>query len=189
LNRTPPVAHSADAINGDEPALKVITIYQDPLTRQWAEELWGRVGELVGQEGICHQSRRISELTKPEVFADSVRAATEADVLVISIRDAGELPMSLYVWIDAWVPHRDRHEGALVALIGVPPQPDARSGRAHAFLETVARRAGLDFLPRERKLPGKPAVLSKVAALRPPGVFTMPWAKSLVRNGHGLRLS
>jgi hypothetical protein len=92
-------------------------------------------------------------LTNPRVFADAVQAAAEADVLVISVRDAGDWPASLYVWIDSWLPKRAGRGGALVALIGVPGRPDSQSGRAHQYLATVAREAGLDFLPRERKLP------------------------------------
>jgi len=35
----------------------------------------------------------------------------------------------------------------------VPAEPDAQCGQTHQFLEAVARSAGLDFLPREHKLP------------------------------------
>jgi hypothetical protein len=136
-----------------EPVLNVATVYQDPLTRYWAAELWDRVGRLIGHEGVWRKSWRIGELTDPRLFTDAVQAATEADVLVISVRDAGEWPASLHVWIDSWLPRRAGREGALVALIGVPGQPDGQSGRAHQYLATVAREAGLDFLPRERKLP------------------------------------
>ena len=157
------------APNETEPALKVATVYQDPLTRHWATELWDRVGQLVGQGSICHQSWKISDLTDPCVFMDAVGAAAEADVLVVSVRDAGEVPISLYVWADAWVPSRVGRAGALVALIGVPPQPNAQSGRAHKYLETVARKAGLDFLPRERKLPAEPfAIPSRQRSARRP---------------------
>ena len=143
-----------------EAGLSVATVYQDPLTRQWAAELWDRVGQLIDSEGVRCQSWKISELTDHGIFLDAVQAAAEADVLVVSVRDAGELPISLYVWIDAWLPSRARRAGALVALIGVPPQPDTQSGQAHQYLESVARKAGLDFLPHERKLPEQPFALS-----------------------------
>jgi hypothetical protein len=146
-------ARAAALSKDSEPALHVATVYQDPLTRYWATELWGRVGEFISRKSVGRQSWKIDELTNPRVFADAVQAAAEADVLVISVRDAGDWPASLHVWIDSWLPKRAGRGGALVALIGVPGRPDSQSGRAHQYLATVAREAGLDFLPRERKLP------------------------------------
>ena len=128
LNRFLPYAQPARPPSETEPALKVATIYQDPLTRHWATELWERVGQLIGTEDVRRQSWKISELTDPRVFLDAVQAAAEADVLVVSVRDTGELPISLYVWVDAWVPSRSGPAGALVALIGMPPH--ARSFRS-----------------------------------------------------------
>ena len=165
LNLVVPSAPTAKVPNETEPALNVVTVYQDPLTRHWATELWERVGQLISQVGLWRQSWKISELTDPWVFTDAVSAAAAADVLVVSVRDAGEWPMGLHLWIDAWLPKRAERGGALVALIGVPGQPDAQSGRAHHYLEAVAREAGLDFLPRERKLPEVPLAFSSLAKI------------------------
>ena len=176
------------ARNEIEPALNVATVYQDPLTRQWTTELWDQVGQLVGGGSICHQSWKISDLTDARVFADAVQAVAQADVLVVSVRDAGELPVNLYVWIDAWMPRRAGREGALVALIGVPPQPDTRAGHAHTYLETVARWTGLDFLPRERKLPEEPSALSALAGTTPAASLTMAWAGGAPGHVAGVRL-
>jgi hypothetical protein len=155
IDRTVPYEQAARAPNGSEPALNVVTLYQDPLTRHWAAELWGRVGQLIHCGDICHKSWRLSDLSQADVFADAVQAAARADVLVISVRDEGELPPFLHKWIEAWMPKRAGLEGALVALLGVPALQGAQSDRAYHCLEAVARSAGLDFLPRERKLPEK----------------------------------
>jgi len=158
-----------------EPALRVTTVYQDPLTRHWAMELWDRVGQLVGQGGICHRSWKIGDLTYAGHLAAAVQAAVEADVLVVSVRDAGELPVDLYAWIDAWMPRRTASAGALVALIGVSPQPDAKSGHAHEYLGAVARRVGLDYLPRERKLPLESLSISSLTGNTLPTNLAVPW--------------
>lgn len=150
--RNGPADATASAPSETEQALNVVFIYQDTLTRQWAAELWDRVGKLIDNGGICSKSWNLSDLEGAFVFAEAVRAAAEADVLVISVCDAGDLPRLLQAWIDGWMPRRAGRAGTLVALIGVPTRPDALSGRAHEYLETVARRAGLDFLPRERTL-------------------------------------
>jgi hypothetical protein len=152
--------------NDREPALKVVIAYQDARTRHWATEWWNRLGRLIDSGGICCKSWKIGDLTQTHVFADAVQAAAEAHVLIVSAYDGGQLPMSLYEWVDAWMPNRVGSEGgALVALIGVLPRPDSRSGRAYGYLESVARRAGLDFLPHERKLPESPPALSSLSQM------------------------
>jgi hypothetical protein len=145
-----------------EPALRVVTVYQDPVTRHWAAELWERVGQLLSGEAVCHRSWKIGDLTSPRVFNDAVQAAAEADVLVVAVRDGGEWPMDLPVWVEAWLPRRAGPAGALVALIGVPPEPEVQPGRAYQYLDTIARKAGLDFLPRERKLPNAASASSSL---------------------------
>ena len=176
INPSAPPVEAAMASSEPEPALSVATVYQDPLTRHWATELWERVGQLISGEGVSHQTWKISALADPRVFTDSVRAAAAADVLVVSVRDTGELPVHLYVWIDAWMPRRAGRTGALVALIGVLPQPNAQAGGAHGYLEAVARKAGLDFLPRERKLPEAPSALSSPGKLGRPTSRMIPLA-------------
>jgi hypothetical protein len=133
--------------------LRVAMIYQDALTRDWASELWERVDQLMADGAIHCEAWNVSELAQDSQFACAVNAAARAEVVVIAVRDNGELPLFLHVWIDAWMPRRMVHEGALVAIIGVPGRPDSRVGRAHHYLEAVARRAGLDYLPQERMLP------------------------------------
>jgi len=170
------------------PALNVATVYQDPLTRHWAAELWDRVGQLIGLEDVRRQSWKISDLTIPEVFTEGVQAAIEADVLVVSVRDAGEWPMSLHLWIDAWLPRRAGRAGALVALIGVPGQPDEQSGHAHKYLETVARQGGLDFLPQERKLPEAALSFSSLGKIGNLANTRVAWPEKTLSPGVGAPL-
>jgi hypothetical protein len=155
-----PSAHAAMHPEEPGPILNAATGYQDSPTRYWAAELWERVGRLIGDKDVWRQSWRIGELTNPRLFTDAVQAAAEADVLVISARDAGEWPMGLYDWIDAWLHRRAGREGALVALIGVPGQagramrsrppipgdghPRSRSGFPAAGAQ--AARRGVGFL-------------------------------------------
>jgi hypothetical protein len=62
-----------------------------------------------------------------------------------------------------------KRPGALVALIGVPAWPDAQAGHAHQHLKAIARRAGLDYLPRETKLPEEDLGLAASRRGRTPG--------------------
>ena len=160
-----------------EPALSVAMVYEDALTWQWATEVWDRIGQFIESGGIRCQSWKVGELRQSMALAQAVQGTAEADVLVISIRDAGELPLLLHVWIDAWLPRRTGQAGAMLALIGVAARPDAPAGGAHRYLESVARRAGMDFLPREFKLPEEPAPVSTTDSAASPatagGGFTI----------------
>ena len=184
IDRTAPSEQAARAPKASEPALNVVIVYQDPVTRYWAGELWDRMGRLVDSGGICRKSWKIGDLTQASVFADSVQAAAKAQVLVVAVRDAGEFPVTLSVWIDAWVPNRvEPAGGALVALIGVAPQPDAQSGRAYTYLESVAKRAGLDFLPTERKLLQKTLAFPVLSGITPAAHVTTPWSGGIPVQG------
>jgi hypothetical protein len=176
LDRTISTERAARAPNESEPALNVITLYQDSLTRYWASELWDRVGQLIHCGNVCHKSWKTSDLLRTDVFADAVQAAAEADVLMIAIRDEGELAHFLCDWIVAWIPRRAGREGALVALIGVPEQQDPQSARAYQYLQDVARRAGVDFLPRERKLPNERLAMSTSLEVSPAAIPTVSWS-------------
>jgi hypothetical protein len=153
LSRRARLAPQAQAEDDSDLALRVVIAYEDPLTHYWAMELWGRVGDLIGSGGICRTAWRISDLAHPALFTEAVNEAARAHILVVSFRDTGTLPPGLREWVNAWTPRRISTGGALVALIGVPPKPSGQYGQAYAYLETVARQAGLDFLPHERKLP------------------------------------
>jgi len=181
-NRTVHFKEAAKVPNESELVLNVVTVYQDPLTRHWAAELWDRVGRLIDSGGICRKAWNVGDLMRADVFADAVKAAAEAHVLVISVRDAGQLPVSLCIWIDAWMPNRvGPVGGALVALIGVPPQPDTQSGRAYAYLESVAKRAGLDYLPNERKLPSKALAPPALVGIMPAANIAARWREGSTR--------
>jgi hypothetical protein len=149
----PASSASAGGLEDKEPLLTVAIIYQDSLTCQWAKELWDRVAQFTENKGVICKSWSISDLAQEADLVQAVQVAANADVVVVSVRDTGDLPLFLHVWIDAWMPRRTGREGALVALIGVPAQPDAQIGCTHQYLKTVAGRAGLDYLPRERSLP------------------------------------
>ena len=130
-----PSAEAVMAPSKADPALYVATVYQDPLTRHWATELWNRVGPLVGGGCICHQSWKISDLVDLRFFADAVQAAAKAGVVVVSVRDAGALPINLHVWIDAWMPETRRAAGCAGG-------PDRRAPAAGRSIRSCSRIPG-----------------------------------------------
>jgi hypothetical protein len=132
------------------PGLKIAGVYQDLKSRAWAEDLWNRVAQLTGPDAVQVAAWTIDELNHAPAFQEAVSAATLADVLVVSIHAGEQLPPGLCAWIDAWLPRRQRRDGALIVLLGVTAgQPDVPLARAKEYLRTIACRGGLDFLLRE----------------------------------------
>ena len=128
-------------------ALNIVGVYQDPLTQSWGVPMCRLATQLVGEEHIRSLWYDAHALTDTAVLLSAVRAALVADVIVVSVHAADELPVGLYVWIDAWLPRRASREGALTALIGADEPQDFRSTHTHTYLQAVARKAQLDFIP------------------------------------------
>ena len=109
--------------------------------------------QLAGGERVQNTWYNANSLSDPGILLDAVRAAVAADVIVISVYAADELPLDLYVWIEAWLPRRLSRRGALAALVGVAEPLDSPSVRTLEYLQAVARKAQLDFIPQQRKRP------------------------------------
>src|SRR5580698_10505736 len=107
-------------------SLTIAGVYQDSVTRDWAMQTCRRATQLVGEESVQNVWYDAKSLSDPGVFLDAVRAALVADVIVVSVYAAHELPLDLYVWVQAWLPRRHSRAGALTALIGVAEPPDSR---------------------------------------------------------------
>lgn len=158
LSNTLPLFDGSTAFTGESDyALNVAVAYADALTRDWAMKVSGQVTKMAGVETVHNTFWDIDRLSDPEVFYDAVGAAARADVIVIAAYAADELPLDLYVWIDAWLPRRSHEGGALVALIGVPENSAIPSSSTLKYLHAVAQKGHLDFLPQERSLPKQSA--------------------------------
>jgi len=99
--------------------LNIAGVYQDSVTRDWAMQSCRQATQLAGGERVQNTWCNTNSLSDPGILLDAVRAAVAADVIVISVYAADELPLDLYVWIEAWLPRRLSRRGALAALVGV----------------------------------------------------------------------
>jgi hypothetical protein len=133
--------------------LNIAGVYQDWVTQDWATQTCHRATQLARAGRVQHSWFNINSLGDPEILAAAVGTALKADVIVVSVYAAGELPLDLYVWFDLWLPRRLERGGALTALVGVAEPPDSHAARTFEYLQAVARKGQLDFIPQERKRP------------------------------------
>jgi hypothetical protein len=130
-----------------EYALNIVGVYQDPLSQSWGMPMCRLATQLAGEENVREIWYDVHSLGDDQVLMAAVRATLVADVIVVSVHAAEELPLGLYVWIDAWLPRRTSRAGALTALIGAEEPRDTQSFRTREYLRAVARKARLDFIP------------------------------------------
>ena len=131
--------------------LNIAGVYQDSVTRDWAMQSCRRATQLAGEERFQNNWYDANSLSDHGILLDAVQAALVADVIVVSVYAADELPLDLYVWVQTWLPRRPSRIGALTALIGVAEPLDFQFARTLEYLQAVARKAQLDFIPQQRK--------------------------------------
>jgi hypothetical protein len=133
--------------------LNIAGIYQDIVTRDWAIQICQQATQSARVGHVQNSWFNVSSLSDPGILENAVGAALRADVIVVSIYAADELPIELSVWFDVWLPRRPARVSALTALIGVTDSLDSESLRTIKSLEAVARKGQLDFIPQERQRP------------------------------------
>lgn len=144
-----------------EPVLNVVMVYQEELTRDWAVEALDQMTRTAGRENLRSTAWRMDDLAYPRILREAAWSAAQADIIVVSVSVADELPPELCKWIDNWLPLRAQRAGALMALIGLPEQSGSRTFRAQEYLRTVARSGQMDFFPNTRKLPAEASGFSQ----------------------------
>jgi hypothetical protein len=152
MQRTP-LSDELAGIPDESCALKIAGVYQDSVTKDWTKQFCRRATRVAGVESVQCAWYSTNSLSDTEKLMDAASAAVVADVIVVSVYDADELPLELYTWVEAWLPRRLLRAGALTALIGVAEPLESQSIRTITYLQAVAHRARLDFIPQAHKRP------------------------------------
>jgi len=130
-------------------ALSIAVVYQDAQCRQWVAELCDQVNELISAQAVQSVFWSIAGLDQPGAFQKAVSAASQADVIMVSLRAAEAVPPRFYAWAEAWSGCRQRPNGTLIALVGLPGRSTVPSEHLQEYLRIVARQAGMEYLLRE----------------------------------------
>jgi len=119
--------------------LNITVVCDDATSRFRASRVLEEVTQAFGEDALSVSQWTLEDLDRFDGLPQAIKAATAADVIMVSLAAVKGLPLLLCVWIAMWLPHRHRRPGALVAIV------DEASPIVQQYLEAVARRSNLDF--------------------------------------------
>ena len=87
-----------------------------------------------------------SALEDPNAARDAHAKARAADVIVFATRPEGPVPEAVTDWVEKSLANRTDREGTLAGLIDTSTILTGWAAEKHAWLRSVAHRAGMDYL-------------------------------------------
>jgi hypothetical protein len=128
-----------------ERPLKIRVVFDDDASARSAEILIKHV--TAGLE--CDiWSFAFDDLALPGRGLAAARHASDADILIVTVRDDHALPAHIEAWLDLYVGLRDKdQEGVLVLLIANAEDKADPDSSLVDYLETIAAIGGLSFIP------------------------------------------
>lgn len=133
-----------------ERPIRISVIFDDDASAQSAEVL---IRRLVSNYECDTQSFRFDDLDRPTPVMAAARSASNADILVLTVRDDQTLPSHVKSWLGLCVGLRDEdQEGALVLLITGAVQTSTPGSSLLEYLETLAVIGRMEFFSRHRSI-------------------------------------
>ena len=139
---------------GNPEVCTVLIVYEDLPTRERAVSLCDAlVRKFTPELDFEFTWWRFKFLSDAHIAHQAAQAALQADLILVSIHRAEDLPLEIKAWFERWLSDRHPSEGALVVL-----HTSQDMTCADPYLRLVALRANLDYLPlTETQLNGKEA--------------------------------
>jgi hypothetical protein len=129
-----------------ERPIRISVVFDDDASAQSAEVL---IRQVASDYECETQSFRFDDLDRPAPVMAAARSASNADILVLTVRDDQMLPSHVKSWLGLCVGLRDEdQEGALVLLIAGVAQTSIQGSSLLEYLETLAVIGRMAFFPR-----------------------------------------
>jgi hypothetical protein len=139
-----------DSLRRAEESLRVVVVYEDTATHLRALHTYDYLVAHAGTEIRLQFSWWSFDLLREARRADeAARMAAVADLVIFSTRPAKELPAEIKAWLASWTARRAGRPGAIAALFSSPRADAAGTNGRRAYLQGVAKNAGMDFLAHE----------------------------------------
>jgi hypothetical protein len=127
--------------------LSVVILYEDAQTREKAVKFCDQLVERFWANCEFRLTwMDFSALHDPNAARDAHAKARGADVIVFATRPEGPVPGVVTDWVERCLANRTDREGTLAGLIESSTILTGWAAEKHAWLRSVAHRAGMDYL-------------------------------------------
>lgn len=124
----------------------VVLLYENMSAGKRAHAFCEKLIDELGAQGRCEKglwSFKVLDLDHVRLEAEN--AATQADVVILSLDGEDELPRSFKNWLENWPRRAANKCPTVVALFGSPESDSARLTETRAYLRSATKAAGLTF--------------------------------------------
>lgn len=124
----------------------IVVLYEDNSSRDAAIHLCKTLEKIFHQDLDFETTWcRFKYFSDPTVAAEAAQIASQADLIIVSIQRAQDLPLEVKAWFERWLPDRESNDGALVLLQTSEDAPSQQNLQT-SYLYLLAQRANLDYL-------------------------------------------
>jgi hypothetical protein len=177
---------SRDSEPGPETGVcSIIVLYEDNSSRDAAIRLCNTLEknfhtDLDFETTWC----RFKYFTDPAVASEAAEIAAQADLIIVAIQRAQDLPLEVKAWFERWLPERESSEGALVLLQTSEELPSLQNLQS-SYLYLLAQRANLDYLSLSNTGPTTPThrIQENLGRLQPPALDSRRTSQHHSRSG------
>jgi len=125
----------------------VVILFEDTQTREKAVRFCDQLVERFWTDCEFKLTwMEFSALRDPNAARDAHAKARGADVFVFATRPEGPVPEIVTDWVERCLANRTDREGTLAGLIDTSAILTVWAEEKHAWLRSVAHRAGMDYL-------------------------------------------
>ena len=137
------------------PAFNIVIVYEDFAAGKHAKETYDYLVHQLGCDyDFNSQMWKFDVLGNTKMREMAVKDAAAADLIIISTHGIGDLPVEVKSWIDHWVAEKG-HAMALVTLVDRPVGEGSENGSIRSYLQSVARKAKMDFFAQPDDWPDR----------------------------------
>jgi streptogramin lyase len=138
--------HAAEETAPGKLATKIVIASEDANGAVRAREVSEHLArELSPGAEVSSEVWRFNFLRHEDVRNVAAASITDADIVVVSARDDGELPPHVKIWIEDWLPVPRERPTALLALVDRHPGTPPTLPSVSSYLLRIARRTGMNF--------------------------------------------
>ena len=124
----------------------IVVLYEDNSSRDAAIQLCKTLEKVFDAELDFETTWcRFKYFSDPTVASEAAQIASHADLIIVSIPRAQDLPLEVKAWFERWLPDRESSDGALV-LLQTSEAPASPQNLQTSYLYLLAQRANLDYL-------------------------------------------